>query len=79
MVVDLGTVRDVVTVRLSWSDGRRRRTAIETSTDGLSYDSRPATPARDGVTPVGLPARYDAVAVTGWRPGDARLVDLAVG
>ena len=66
MVVDLGAVVPVTDVRLTWSKGRCRPVRTEASRDGVTY----APPAG--------PVRYVAVAVDGWRPGDAELVHLAV-
>jgi hypothetical protein len=66
MVVDLGAVVQIRDVRLTWSKGRRRQWRIEASQDGLTYAA------------LGAKARYVAVAVEGWRPGDAQLVELAV-
>jgi hypothetical protein len=66
MVVDLGAVVPVSDVRLTWSKGRRRPLRVEASEDGSTY------------TPLGARARYVAVAVDGWVPGDAELVHLVV-
>jgi hypothetical protein len=66
MVVDLGAVVPIKDVRLTWSKGRRRWWRIEASRDGLTYAA------------LGAQARYVAVAVEGWLPGDAELVELAV-
>ncbi|MET8151092.1 discoidin domain-containing protein [Actinoplanes sp. NPDC049668] len=66
MVVDLGAVVAVDDVRLTWSRGRHRKWRIEASADGLTYSA------------LGDRARYVAVAVEGWRPGDAELIELAV-
>ncbi|GAA3909164.1 discoidin domain-containing protein [Actinoplanes auranticolor] len=66
MVVDLGAVVAVSDVRLTWSKGRRRPVRVETSRDGVTYAA------------LGGQARYVAVAVEGWRPGDAELVHLTV-
>lgn len=67
MVVDLGAVVPVTDVRATWSSGGPHRPwRIEASQDGLSYAT------------LGARARYVAVVVEGWRPGDAELVELAV-
>jgi hypothetical protein len=66
MVVDLGAVLAVSDVRLTWSKGRRRPVRVEASKDGVAYE------------PLAGQARYVAVAVEGWRPGDAELVHLVV-
>ncbi|OJF15256.1 discoidin domain-containing protein [Couchioplanes caeruleus] len=66
MVVDLGSVTAVAKVRLTWTRGRRRPHRLEASPDGRVYG------------PLGARARYVAVVVEGWRPGDAELVHLAI-
>ena len=66
MVVDLGAVVTVSDVRLTWSKGSRRLVRVTASPDGVGY-----------AAPAGR-ARYVAVAVEGWRPGDAELVHLVV-
>jgi hypothetical protein len=66
MVVDLGAVVPVADVRMTWSKGKRRPVRLEASRDGLTYAA------------LGTSARYLAVVVEGWRPGDAELIDLAV-
>nr|BFE76945.1 hypothetical protein GCM10020092_102460 [Actinoplanes digitatis] len=65
MVVDLGAVVAVADTRLTWTRGRRRKWRIEASEDGLTYSA------------LGERARYLAVAVEGWRPGDAELIEFA--
>jgi hypothetical protein len=69
MVVDLGAAHALTAVALTWSRGRRRPVRVETSTDGLTY-APAALPGASG--------RYVAIVVTGWRPGDAELVEVAV-
>jgi hypothetical protein len=66
MVVDLGAVMTVTDVRLTWSKGRRRPARVEASKDGVRYAELAGQ------------ARYVAVVVEGWRPGDAELVRLSV-
>lgn len=66
MVVDLGGVVPVERVRVAWTKGRRPAWRSETSADGLTYG------------PLSEQARYVAVVVEGWRPGDAELVELSV-
>jgi hypothetical protein len=66
MVVDLGAVVPVKDVRMTWSPGRRRPVRVEASDDGLRYAA------------LGARTRYLAIAVEGWQPGDAELVELAV-
>jgi hypothetical protein len=66
MVVDLGAVVTVSDVRLTWSKGRRRPVRVTASQDGVGY-----------APPAGR-ARYVAVAVEDWRPGDAELVHLVI-
>jgi hypothetical protein len=79
MVVDTGAVRDVAAVRLTWSSGRRRPVTVEVSSDGLTYLAVTDTPHPGRVTELAMntPARYVAVVVAGWRPGDAALVEVA--
>jgi hypothetical protein len=80
MVVDLGGVRDVSAVRLTWAGGWVCPARIETSTDGLTYmpvDLLPE-PVRIATTAVDRAARYVAITVVGWRSDDAELVELAV-
>jgi hypothetical protein len=80
MVVDLGAVCDVSAVRLTWTDGWVCPARLESSADGLTYTSvnQLPEPARVGTTAVNLSARYLAVTVVGWRPGNAELAELAV-
>ncbi|WP_189080019.1 discoidin domain-containing protein [Mangrovihabitans endophyticus] len=80
MVVDTGHVYDVAVIRLTWTDGRRRPVRVEHSTDGLTYTlaDRIPEPARVAVSPMRTSARYVAVVVDGWRPGDAELAEFAV-
>jgi hypothetical protein len=66
MVVDLGAVVAVADVQLTWSKGRRRPVRVEVSRDGVTYAALSGQ------------ARYVAVVVEGWRPGDAELVHLTV-
>jgi len=80
MVVDLGEVRDVTSIRLAWTAGWVCPVRLESSTDGLTYaavDLLPR-PAPSSTSMVELSARYLAVNIVGWRPGDADLVELAV-
>jgi F5/8 type C domain len=79
MVVDLGGVRDVTSIRLAWTEGWVCPVRLESSTDGRTYaavDLLPR-PARSSTSTVEVSARYLAVNVVGWRPGDAELVELA--
>ncbi len=80
MVVDLGDAHTTTAVRLTWTDGRLRPLRVERSTDGLTYTTaaRVAKPRRLTELPVRTTARYVAVVLDGWQPGDAELVDLAV-
>ncbi|CAG6390707.1 discoidin domain-containing protein [Streptomyces cocklensis] len=80
MVVDLGGPVDVREIRTVWTPGRVPATAVEFSTDGLAY-SAAGELRRRGLTAalgVGVTARYVALAVTGGRDTDARLVSLEV-
>ncbi len=80
MVVDLGDAHTLTLVRLTWTSPRVRPLRVERSTDGLIYTTvaRVAQPRRLTDVPVRTTARYVAVVVDGWRPGDAELADLAV-
>ncbi|MCA2213254.1 discoidin domain-containing protein [Jidongwangia harbinensis] len=80
MVVDLGRVRDLTAIRLTWTGGRRRPVRLERSTDGLTYTpvARLPKPGRVVAAPVRVSARYVAVVVDGWQAGDAELTECAV-
>ena len=80
MVVDLGDVFTVTTARLAWTAGRVRPLRIERSTDGLTYTTVARTSRPRALTeqPIQAAARYVAVVVDSWRPGDAELADFAV-
>lgn len=69
MVVDLGAARDIGTVKLDWTDGRKPDARVEVSTDGRAYTPLTGTP---------VTARYVAVVVTGWQSGQAELRELTV-
>jgi hypothetical protein len=53
---------------------------LERSTDGLTYntEARITRPSRLTELPVQRSARYVALVVDGWQPGDAELIDFAV-
>ncbi|NDZ82174.1 discoidin domain-containing protein, partial [Streptomyces sp. SID10853] len=80
MVVDLGSVRRVSAVRARWTGGRTTAAHAELSTDGTGY--RPAGElsrhGRESTLTVDGSARYVALAVPGWRRGDATLVSLSL-
>jgi hypothetical protein len=80
MVVDLDMICDVSTVRLVWTGGWICPVRIESSTDGMTYAplDRLPQPDRIATTVVDVVARYVAITVVGWRPGDAELIELAV-
>jgi hypothetical protein len=80
MVVDLGDVFTVTTVRLTWTGGRLRPLRIERSTDGLTYTTaaRIGRPRALTEQEIKSAARYVSVVVDGWQPGDAELADFAV-
>ncbi|MEV6638249.1 discoidin domain-containing protein [Actinoplanes sp. NPDC051470] len=79
MVVDLGAVSTVSSLRLSWTKGSRPPIRIERSTDGVSYPAvaRVRRPGRLTEIPLDTSARYLAVVVDGWRRGDAELIEFA--
>jgi hypothetical protein len=80
MVVDLGDCRDITLIRLTWTAGARRPVRLSSSADGLTYGQLTEIPApgRSAASVVDTSARYVAVAVAGWRPGDAELVEVAI-
>ncbi|HET6531151.1 MAG TPA: discoidin domain-containing protein [Actinoplanes sp.] len=80
MVVDLGDVHTVTLVRLTWSGGRVRPVRVERSTDGLNYltVAREDRPGRVTELRTQTSARYVAIVVDGWQPGDAELIECTV-
>ena len=81
MVVDLAQPWDVTLIKLTWTPtGVRRPVRLSASADGLGYD--PVTeipvPGQSAASIVDINARYVAVAITGWTPGDAELIELDV-
>jgi hypothetical protein len=80
MVVDLGEVADVTLVRLSWTRGALHPVRVSGSVDGLDFRlvATVPRPGRSAASVVKASARYIAVTVIGWHPGDAELIELAV-
>jgi hypothetical protein len=80
MVVDLGRSRDVTLIKLSWTRGPRRPVRLSSSQDGLNYDlvAEVPRPGQSAASVVQISARYVAVTVTGWQPGDAELIEVAI-
>jgi hypothetical protein len=80
MVVDLGETRDLTVIKLTWTRGRRRPVLLSSSVDGLAYDVvvEVPSPGPSAASVVHISARYVAVAVVGWQPGDAELVEVAI-
>jgi hypothetical protein len=80
MVVDLGAARTATLVRLTWTSSKVRPVRVDRSTDGLTYTTaaRAAKPRRVTELRLRTTARYVAVVVDNWQPGDAELADLAV-
>jgi hypothetical protein len=80
MVVDLGEVTDVTLVRLSWTRGALHPVRVSGSVDGLDFRlvATVPRPGRSAASVVKVSARYIAVTVIGWHPGDAELIELAV-
>jgi hypothetical protein len=66
MVVDLGSVITISGSKLTWTSGTPRPWRLEGSQDGVTY------------APLAKRARYVAVVVDGWRPGDPELVSLVL-
>ncbi|MEV6609542.1 discoidin domain-containing protein [Kutzneria sp. NPDC051319] len=79
MVVDLGVPRAVSFVELAWTAGRIPVATVETSIDGRTYAAvpNPGPAGRTTTVPLQGPARYIAVHVPTWRPGDATLTRLS--
>lgn len=80
MVVDLGSVQRIALLRLTWTGGRRPPIRVERSLDGVTYPTvaRVRKPARMTEATVRTSARYVALIVDGWEPGDAELAELSV-
>ncbi|MEU7774868.1 discoidin domain-containing protein [Micromonospora taraxaci] len=78
MVIDLGSLRELASVRLTWTPGRRRPITVSTSADGLGYVPVASVPKPKPETTVTTRSsgRYLAVAVADWQPGDARLTSV---
>ena len=74
-VIDLGSLQELASVRLTWTPGRRRSITVATSADGLGYESGASVPKPRPETTISTrsSARYLAIAVADWQPGDARL------
>jgi hypothetical protein len=66
MVVDLGSVRTITTTKVIWTAGTHRPYRVEGSRDGLRYAA------------LGAQARYVALTVDGWRPGNAEVQDFRI-
>lgn len=71
MVVDLGTVRRLGEIELTWTDGRTPVVTVETSTDGRTYT--PAPPTASTAVRLDVAARYVAVRVSDGQAGLTRL------
>lgn len=81
MVVDLGAAVALGAVTLTWSRPETPAARVEASLDGESYAEIAALspdPDRTQHAAVDVTARYVAVAVPGWRPDQATLVEVAV-
>ncbi len=81
MVVDLTQSWDITRVKLTWTGtGTRRPVHLSASSDGLTYSpvADIPTPGQSAASIVAVDARYLAVDVAGWTPGDAELVALEV-
>ncbi|GAA1367145.1 discoidin domain-containing protein [Streptomyces beijiangensis] len=77
MVVDLGAVRPLTGARVEWTGGRVPSAGVEFSSDGRSYESAGTLSRRSTLTTAGS-ARYVALSVPQWRPGDARVVSFSL-
>ncbi|WP_433535128.1 discoidin domain-containing protein [Micromonospora sp. CA-249363] len=80
MVIDLGSPQELASVRLTWTPGRRRPITVATSTDGLGYVTVASVPKPKPETTIstGSSARYLAITIADWQPGDARLTSAEV-
>jgi hypothetical protein len=80
MVVDLGQTRELGVAVLRWTAGRALPARISVSDDGVDYrDAGTADPeGRLARAALSGSARYVAIAVPGWTPGDARLASAGV-
>ncbi|GIH14266.1 discoidin domain-containing protein [Rugosimonospora africana] len=81
MVIDLGAAVPAGSVKLTWSRPGTPAVRVAVSTDGLTYTDVAALAPATGPTqqaPLHVTARYVAVSATGWRPGQATLVEAAI-
>ncbi|MFC3502322.1 discoidin domain-containing protein [Micromonospora krabiensis] len=80
MVVDLGTQRELASLHLTWTPGRRRPVTVAVSADGLDYVEVASVPRPRPETDIAVQAagRYVAIAVGDWRHGDAGLTHVEV-
>ncbi|MFF5072374.1 discoidin domain-containing protein [Micromonospora olivasterospora] len=78
MVVDLGQQQALGSIELDWTGDRSPTVDVATSIDGITYTHAVRLPAgRDSALLTGA-ARYVAVRVAGWRPGDPSLHSLVI-
>ncbi|MFG2595981.1 discoidin domain-containing protein [Streptomyces sp. NPDC048462] len=80
MVVDLGASLPITRVLAEWTAGRIPRSAVEFSTDGITYRSGGGLRVRaaTGSLSTRATARYVALDVSGWSHGHAQLRALSV-
>ncbi|RAO00609.1 Chondroitin AC lyase [Micromonospora saelicesensis] len=80
LVIDLGSLQELASVRLTWTPGRRRPITVATSADGLGYVAVASVPKPRPETTISTRSsgRYVAIAVADWQPGDARLTHAEV-
>ncbi|MCO1597235.1 discoidin domain-containing protein [Micromonospora sp. RHAY321] len=80
LVIDLGSLQGLASVRLTWTPGRRRPITVATSADGLGYVAVASVPKPRPETTISTRSsgRYVAIAVADWQPGDARLTHAEV-
>jgi hypothetical protein len=71
-------VESLTLLRLTWTAGARRPIRVERSTDGVTYSTVAVVrrPARMTEVAERFSARYVAVVVDGWQPGNAELTAL---
>lgn len=82
MVVDLGSSASIPVARLQWVHGTVRPFDIEVSADGLTWTTATTSDGNDADAHrvrLDASARYVAIQVKGWQPGNAELAGLYLG
>jgi hypothetical protein len=80
MVIDLGGMRQLSSVTLTWSGGTVQPYNIDTSGDGITYATRVKSTDTSLTQTFSLTnaPRYVAINAPGWTSSDARLADISV-